>query len=144
MIEKRDLWAIGVLSAITLGLYNILLVWRWTVELNGVLGRPKYPPMLALGLGIVTLGLSGTVFESLYAIDVENEVKTRGLAVPEADTAKLVVGLNAVALLLVFTGVGALLTFPMGIAATVLFQRTMNSLADATAGQSTSASATAT
>lgn len=129
MIQKRSLFAVGALSTLTLGIYNIYLVWRWTKDMNGFLGRDKYPSTAALVLGIVSLSLSGCVFESLMALDLEREGRMRGVKDPAIEIGWLVAGLNAVALAVSFTSLWPA-AFAVGVGASVLMQRAMNAAAD--------------
>ena len=125
-VKHRDLWVVGLLSAITGGLYNIYLVYRWSWEINGLSGHKKSDPSIVLLVSAVSLGLGVLVFECMFARELELIAADRGEAPLMSGFSTVIIALNVSAVLLIMTGVGIILGLPLGVAATVLIQRQLN------------------
>jgi hypothetical protein len=125
-IKVRSAVLVGVLSTLTLGLYNVYLMWAWTREVNGLVREERYNPTLVLLAGVATCGLSGCVFEMLFARDLEMQAHAAGRELLMKSFGTVILVLNVAGLMLDLTVVGALVGFPLGVAASVLMQRELN------------------
>src|SRR5262249_42375630 len=131
-IERRSVPSVVLLILITLGLYCLYLLYQWAKEVNRLLGRYKYNPNLVLLISIATLGLGATVIECMLAFDIEGEAAAREIPERSPSLPVLVLGLNAIALLLGSNAGGVLLlSLAFGLTATGLVQRELNRLAPA-------------
>jgi len=128
-VRPRNLLPLGFLLVITLGLYWFYLGYQWSKEINGLVGRVKYPPVALLVINIVTLGLAGLVFECIWAYDVAWAAEKRGMAWRAENLPLWIIVLNTVGLLLSLTGVGMIVGIPLGVAATIMIQMELNKLA---------------
>lgn len=129
-IAPRKLWLVALLSILTLGLYNIYLVWRWSIELNQLNGREVRNPTLVLVLGIVTLGIATMVYECLFAREVEDLLHHFGYPRKLAQRLQTrVVVFDVCGLALSCVPFGVIVGLPLGTAATVTLQRELNSFA---------------
>jgi hypothetical protein len=128
-IKVRDPAVVVLLMLVTCGLYVIYLQYQWAKELNGLEGQVRYPPVITLVLNIVTLGLSGLVFESIWAYDLARAAQRRGVVNRMESLPTWVLVLNCVGTVLCLTGIGIVIGLPMGIAASVLVQNELNKLA---------------
>jgi hypothetical protein len=117
---------VGAASVLTLGLYNVYLLWAWSRELNGILGEERYNSVLVLLAGLVSCGMSGCVFEILFARDLELQAKARGRDLLMASGATVILVLNILGLALDLTAIGVVIGFPLGVAASVILQRELN------------------
>lgn len=82
--------------------------------------------MLVLFAGIVSCGMSGCIFETLFARDLELQVKAKAQNLLLANGATVILVLNILGLVLDLTAIGVVIGFPLGVAATVLLQRELN------------------
>jgi hypothetical protein len=128
-IKVRDPAVVVLLMLVTCGLYVIYLQYQWAKEVNGLEGQVRYPPVITLVLNIVTLGLSGLVFESIWAYDLARVAQRRGVVNRMESLPTWVLVLNCVGTVLCLTGIGIVIGLPMGIAASVLVQNELNKLA---------------
>lgn len=130
-IKVRDPAVVVLLMVVTCGLYAIYLQYQWAREVNGLEGQVRYPPILTLVLNILTLGLAGLVFESIWAYDLARLAQQRGIANRFDSLPIWVLLLNCVGTVLCLSVVGIVIGLPMGIAASVLVQMELNKLAGA-------------
>ena len=79
-LRRRNLLAVLILLAATLSLYFFWLIYRWCTEVNGLLGRRKYRPMVLLLVSLLTLGGAGLVVQCFLALDLERLGRGRGTA----------------------------------------------------------------
>jgi hypothetical protein len=128
-VQQRSLGLVALLLVVTLGIYWFYLGYQWSKEMNGLAGRVKYPPVLLLVINIVTLGLAGLAYECIWAYDIAQAAQSRGVPGHSQGLPLWVIVLNAVGLLLSLTGIGVVLGFPMGVAASLLVQAELNKLA---------------
>jgi hypothetical protein len=134
-IPRRELWQVALLSIVTLSLYNIYLVWRWTIELNRLHGQPQRKPVWVLVLGILTMGIATMIYECLYAREVEDLLQHFGYPRQLAQRLQTrVVVFNVCGLALSCIPFGAIVGIPLGTAATVTLQRELNSFSSGSAG----------
>jgi hypothetical protein len=135
-IKRRDIAVFVLLNVVTLGIYWFYVVYQWSKEINGLTGRVKYPPVVVLLVSILTCGLAGIVFECLFAFDVAEAARSRGIADRMEQMPTWVIVCNCAAMgtaLIPFVGV--LIALPLGILASALVQVELNRLADAYAGK---------
>jgi hypothetical protein len=78
--RRRNLLAVLILLAATLSLYFFWLIYRWCTEVNGLLGRRKYRPLVLLLVSLLTLGGAGLVVQCFLALDLERLGRERGTA----------------------------------------------------------------
>jgi hypothetical protein len=129
-LQYRDILIVVLLSTLTLFIgYPIYLCYQWARELNGVVQRVKYPPVLVVVLCIVTLGLAAIIYESIFAQELEQEMQRRGRKDATPHLMAWVTALNCIAIVASLTVVGILIAIPCGIAATCLVQHEINKLA---------------
>jgi len=129
-LEHRDLLIVVLLSTLTLFIgYPIYLCYQWARELNGLAQRVKHPPALVLVLCIVTLGLAAIVYESIFAYELEQEMRTRSSKNAMPNLMALVTALNCIAIVASLTVIGVVIAIPCGVAATCLVQHEFNKLA---------------
>ena len=77
-IAPREPAPFGILSFLTLGLYGVYLVYRWAEEINILLGRRKYEPVVILIVGLLTCTIGFSVAAMFYAFDLERLGKAVG------------------------------------------------------------------
>lgn len=125
-LRRRELVAIGIMSALSLGIYGFYLIYQWAKELNGLEGRTKYNPRRMLLISIFTLGAGMAIIECIFALEVENKNLSGALgAIPFFI---LVCILNGVAWIFgLFTSYW-IISLLAGTAATVLIQHGFNML----------------
>jgi uncharacterized integral membrane protein len=135
-IKRRDIALFVLLNIVTLGIYWFYVVYQWSKELNGLSGRVKYPPVVVLLLSILTCGLAGLVFECLYAFDVAEVARSRGIAGRLDQLGMWVIVANCAAgIVALIPFVGLPVAVALGTLASALVQMELNRLADALAGQ---------
>ena len=129
-VKHRSLVMVVVLSMLTLGIgYPIYLYYQWSRELNGLTQYVKHAPNVVLALSIVTLGLAGLIYEVIFAHEATEHLRRRGHKGDLPNVAVWVGVLNAIAVVFAFTGIGIVVSIPVGIAATCLVQAQFNKLA---------------
>ncbi len=125
-VKFREPWVVGVLSFLTLGLYNIYLIYSWARELNYLSQKKRFSPGLALILGILTFGISGTVFEAVYSVELEKHGGRAGVQMSLENFSTVIIAMNVTALVLCLIPFAAVIGFPLGVIATVFMQREIN------------------
>lgn len=130
-VRYRNLWQVGALTLVALGLYQIYLAFQWSKEINGLLGRSKFNSKLMLAISICTLGIGAMVIAAILMKDLDEVAVRHNLRPPSVlSLSGLVFILNAgdVALRLLsesWLHPGWLL----GMAAAVIVQREFNRFA---------------
>ena len=129
---KREPWKFVLLMGITLGLYTFYVVPQLAKGVNCLLKKEKYNPRLVFWIGIVTLSLGLSVFEILFAYDLEkNPEYTKG----KWETKYLfiyVLALNLLTWILAFTpgSMAFVGSFVFGVMATLMIQNEINQYVD--------------
>jgi hypothetical protein len=129
-ILRRDIATFVLLNIVTLGIYWFYVVYQWSKEVNGLVGRVKYQPIMVLLVSILTCGIGGFVFECLMAFDVAEACKSRGVPSRLAQMPQWVIGLNVASLIACVIPFGVFVALPLGLLASVLVQVELNKLAD--------------
>jgi hypothetical protein len=129
-IKPRDIAVFVLLCVVTLGLYWFYISYHWSKEINGLTGRVKYQPLVVLLVNIVTCGLAGMVFESLFAIDVAEQTKARGIKDRFDQLPTWVIACNTAAVITALIPFGVVVALPLGILASVLVQIELNKLTE--------------
>ncbi len=129
-ILRRDIAAFVLLNLVTLGIYWFYIVYQWSKEVNGLVGKVKYQPLMVLLVSILTCGLGGFVFECLMAFDVAETTKSRGVPARLAHMPQWVIGCNIAAMLVCLIPFGVIVGLPLGLLASVLVQVELNKLAE--------------
>ena len=130
IVKHRDISIFVLLCVVTLGIYWFYLAYHWAKEVNGLYSRVKYQPVVVLLVSIATCGIVGVVFECLYAFDIAQISKSRGVAGRLEHLATWVVTCNCVAMVVSFIPYGVVVGFLLGTLASVLLQVELNKLAD--------------
>jgi hypothetical protein len=128
-IQRRNLPLLAVLLVVTLGFYWFYLGYQWSKEVNGIVGRVKYPPIPFLIINIVTLGLAGLIYECLWAYDIAFAAQAHAVPGQTANLPVWIIGLNSVGMLLSLTVIGVFVGFPLGVCASIMIQSELNKLA---------------
>lgn len=131
--RRRDIALFVLLNVVTLGLYWFYVAFRWAKELNGLHGRAKYSPWLVLVTSILTCGIIGLVFECLYAFDLQEATRSRGIQDRNDQLPTWVIVCNCVAFVVAVIPFGVGVALPLGILASVLVQVELNKIVDAVA-----------
>jgi hypothetical protein len=134
-VIRRDIATFVLLNIVTLGIYWFYVVYRWSKEVNGLVGTVKYQPMMVLLVSILTCGIGGFVFECLMAFDVAETCKSRGVPSRLAHMPQWVIGCNVASLIACIIPFGVIVGLPLGLLASVLLQVELNKLADGYAAQ---------
>ena len=129
-IKRRDIAIFVLLCFVTLGIYWFYLSYHWSKEINGLVGRPKYNPVLVVVANILTCGLAGLVFESLFAFDIAEQTRQRNTPGRMDQLGTWVLVCNCVAMIAALIPFGVLVAMPLGTLASVLVQMELNRLAD--------------
>lgn len=128
-VKYRDVALFVLLNVVTLGIYWFYLAYQWAKEINGLHNRVKYQPVIVLLVSILTCGLGGLVFECLYAFDIVEATRSRGVAGRLEQLPMWVIVCNSVAMVGALIPFGIVLALPLGILASVLIQVELNKLA---------------
>ena len=128
--KRRDLAVFTTLMIVTLGFYFFYVVYQWAREINGLNGRLKYRPDIVLVVTILTCNVFGLVFETLFAFDVAEHTRARGIPGRIDQLPIWIVLCNVVAIVLCLMPFGCFAGFPLGVLASVLVQAELNRLAD--------------
>ena len=128
--KRRDLAVFTTLMIVTLGFYFFYVVYQWAREINGLNGRLKYRPDIVLVVTILTCNVFGLVFETLFAFDVAEHTRARGIPGRIDQLPVWIVLCNVVAIVLCLMPFGCFAGFPLGVLASVLVQAELNRLAD--------------
>jgi len=129
-IKRRDITVFILLCVVTLGIYWFYISYQWSKEINGLVGRAKYNPVLVVVVNILTCGLAGLVFESLFAFDIAEQTRLRNTPGRMDQLATWVLVCNGAALITAIIPFGFLLALPLGTLASVLVQVELNRLAE--------------
>jgi hypothetical protein len=129
-IKRRDIAVFVLLCFVTLGIYWFYVSYHWSKEVNGLVGRVKHQPLVVLLVNILTCGIAGLVFESLFAFDVAEQAKARGLKDRFDQMPTWVIVCNSVAVITALIPFGFVLAIPLGTLASVLVQIELNKLAE--------------
>lgn len=129
-IKHRDITVFILLCVVTLGIYWFYVSYHWAKEVNGLLGRPKYNPVLVVVVNVVTCGMAGLVFESLFAFDVAEHSRQRNTLGRMDQLGTWVLVCNCVAMITALIPFGVVVALPLGTLASVLVQMELNRLAE--------------
>jgi hypothetical protein len=129
-IKRRDIAVFVLLCVVTLGIYWFYVSYHWSKEINGLVGRAKYNPVLVVVVNVLTCGLAGLVFESLFAFDLVEQTRLRNTPSRQDQLATWVLVCNCAAFVTAIIPFGFLLALPLGTLASVLVQVELNRLAD--------------
>ncbi len=131
-IKKRDLGILVLLFVVTLGLYGFYLIPDLGRSVNFALNKRKYSFAVVLILGILTLGIALSVYEILYAYDLERHGRQSGFAERVGSMGSYVLILNILSWIVAFMsgGVAFIVSAFLGTWATWLVQKELNLLAD--------------
>lgn len=131
VIKKRNLWIFILLFFVTLGFYGFYLIPDFGRSVNAVIGRRKYSFALVLVLGIITLGIAFSVFEIIYAYDLERNGIKSGFEKRVQYLCVYVLILNIISWIVAFLSFGwaFIVSMYLGIWATWLVQKELNFLA---------------
>lgn len=131
-IKKRDLGMIVLLCVVTLGLYGFYLIPDLGRSVNSALNERKHSFAVALILGILTFGIALSVFEVVYAYDLERHGRETGSGERVNSMGTYVLILNILSWIVAFMsgGVAFIVSAFMGLWATWLVQKELNLLAD--------------
>jgi hypothetical protein len=129
-VKRRDVAVFILLMVVTLGIYWFYVAYQWSKEVNGLVGRVKYQPVVVLIANIATCGLAGMVFESLFAFDLVEVTKARGIKDRLDSLATWVLVCNCAAFVLAIIPFGIVVALPLGTLASVLVQVELNKLAE--------------
>jgi hypothetical protein len=129
-VKRRDIAVLVLLMVVTLGFYWFYLAYQWSKEVNGLMGRVKYQPVVVLIANIATCGLAGMIFESLFAFDLVEVTKSRGVKDRLDSLSTWVLVCNCAAFVIALIPFGILVALPLGTLASVLVQVELNKLAE--------------
>jgi len=131
-IEKRDLGKVVIFSIVTLGIYGILLMAKWTDDVNFLIGKQKHEKIVIIVVGVITLGIALAVWEIIFAYDIQNYTEKIRLQERSKNLGGTVLGftLFAYALALASGGLAFVLSMAFGIYASCLVQKELNIIAD--------------
>jgi hypothetical protein len=129
-VKRRDVAVFILLMAVTLGIYWFYVAYQWSKEVNGLVGRVKYQPVVVLIANLATCGLAGFVFESLFAFDLVEQTKVRGIKDRLDSLAAWVLVCNCLAFVIALIPFGIIVALPLGTLASVLVQVELNKLAE--------------
>lgn len=138
-VQVRVPWVVATLSLVTLGLYNVYLVWAWAREINGLVGARRFNPRIVLVVSLLSLGLGAMIYECFFSLELQKLSERQGLDAPSLPPT--VIALNVSGFVLTLFGVLAVIGIPLGVAAVVFMQKRINALAERTTHTTTGASA---
>lgn len=76
--KKQSPAKVFVLSLVTLGIYNLILLYRWIKTLNKVHDRSIIDPTLAVVLSLITLGIASIYYDYQVVKEYELLIKDLG------------------------------------------------------------------
>ena len=76
--KKQSSAKVFVLSLVTLGIYNLILLYRWIQTLNKVRDRSFIDPTLAIVLSVITLGIASIYYDYQVVKEYELLIKDLG------------------------------------------------------------------
>lgn len=128
VLKHRQLGVIILLMIVTLGLYGFYLIPALGESVNRLTGKQKHSFGLVLLLGIVTCGLALSVFEILYAYDLEKDDRYTDRRWSNQGLGQYVLILNVVSFVVAFaSGFAAFaVSLVLGLWATWLIQEQVN------------------
>jgi hypothetical protein len=131
MTTKRDLGITILLNVVTLGLYAFYWIPAMGDDVNRIVKRPVFSFWVTLAVSIITCGIGLSVFETLYAYELEKDPRYRKLG-GRPWLWQIVLGLNVAALILAFVsaGIAIILSIGLGIWASWLVQEVLNRQAE--------------
>lgn len=132
VIKKRDLGIIVLLLVVTIGFYGFYLIPDFGRGVNIAIGRRKYSFALILLLGIITLGIALSVFEIMFAYDLERSGQESDFKKRVQNLGSYVMILNIISWIVAFAsgGFAFIVSCILGIWATWLIQKELNFLAE--------------
>ena len=74
----RSVGLFYLFSAITINIYNIVLLVKWVPEINSIVGRKKYSKAAVFWIGLLTLSIGWLIYGILFANDLEKANKEKG------------------------------------------------------------------
>ncbi len=131
-IEQRDLGKVVIFSIVTFGIYGILLMAKWTDDVNFLIDRQKHEKIVIVVVGVITLGIALAVWEIIFAYDIQGYTEKRKLSERSKNLGGTVLGLTLFAYALAFAsgGLAFILSMAVGIYASCLVQKELNMIAD--------------
>ena len=114
--KKQSPAKVFVLSLVTLGIYNLILLYRWIETLNKVRDRSIIDPTLAIVLSVITCGIGSIYYDYQVVKEYELLIKELGgqknrignLNPPPNNLKDLVLYGNIFIIVLSFVSVGTL------------------------------------
>ena len=76
--KKQSPAKVFVLSLVTLGIYNLILLYRWIQTLNKVRDKSIIDPTLAVVLSVITLGIASIYYDYQVVKEYELLIKDIG------------------------------------------------------------------
>ena len=76
--KKQSPAKVFVLSLVTLGIYNLILLYRWIETLNKVRDRSIIDPTLAIVLSVITCGIGSIYYDYQVVKEYELLIKELG------------------------------------------------------------------
>ena len=129
-IKRRDIAVFILLCVVTLGIYWFYISYHWSKEINGLVGRAKYNPVVVVLVNVLTCGLAGLVFESLFAFDIAEQARQRNTPGRMDQLGTWVLVCNCAAMITALIPFGFVVALPLGTLASVLIQVELNRLAE--------------
>jgi hypothetical protein len=116
----------------TLGLYSFYVVPKLAKGVNHLIQKDKFNSTAVFWIGVLTLGLGLSVFEVLFACDLEKNPAYTGGKWSNRRLGLLVFILNVLTWMLAFmSGTLAFIgSFVLGVSATLLIQHEINQYVD--------------
>jgi biotin transporter BioY len=128
-IKYRNIGLVILLSIITLGIYNLYLLIEWAEEVNSLLGQKKYSPAVVLVVTLLTFCIAGTLFECLFALDIETASRTRNIRGRMNHLGLSVAICNICGFLVSFIPGGLVAAMILATSASILVQNELNKFA---------------
>ena len=76
--KKQNSIKVFVLSLVTLGIYNLICLYRWIKTLNKVKGKTIFNPNLAIFFSIITLNIAAIYYKYQVVKEYELMIKDSG------------------------------------------------------------------
>ena len=131
-LVKREPWKFVLWMGATLGLYTFYVVPQLAKGVNRLIQKDKYNSTHVFWIGVVTLGLGLSVFEVLFAYDLERNPAYTGCKWNNRRLSALVLILNLLTWILAFASgaVAFIGSIVLGVSATLLIQHEINRYVD--------------
>ena len=113
-VRHRDIGLFVLLNIVTCGLYTFYILYEWSREVNGLVDRAKYPPLVTLLVNLATCGVGGLVYEILFAEEIAAATAARGIADRHPQLQAWVIGLNVAAFAISMIPFGVFIDIPPG------------------------------